>query len=136
MRILIVDDEFVSRMKMQKLVAPYGSYDFAVNGKEAILAYKCAIHEGHPYDLITMDISMPDFSGIEVLQKIRRLEEEANIRFGHGTKVLMVTAANDAAAVMASYREGCEAYICKPFNKEQVLEALDLLQLNQVNEDS
>lgn len=71
MKILIVDDEFVSRKKAQKIMSQYGECDTTINGTKALEAFKLAHEERDPYDLITMDIMMPDMDGIETPKRIR-----------------------------------------------------------------
>ena len=125
MRILIVEDEFVSRKKAHKILSDYGDCDITVNGNEAVEAFRLAAEEGEPYDLITMDILMPDMNGVEALKKIRELEEARNIMLGKGVKVVMLTATRTGESVTSSFHEGCEAYIVKPFNREKLVGALE-----------
>jgi PleD family two-component response regulator len=63
MKFLIVDDEFVSRKKSQKILSQYGECDVALNGLEALNAYVRAHNENDPYNLIFLDIDMPDLNG-------------------------------------------------------------------------
>ena len=129
-RILIVDDEFVSRKKAQKIMAQYGECDIAINGTEALEAFKLAHEEeGRPYDLITMDILMSDMDGIEALKRIREWEESKNVQLGKGVKVVMVTASKASDSVLSSFNEGCEAYLVKPFDKEDLTKAMSELGL-------
>lgn len=120
MKMLIVDDEFVSRKKAQKILNNYGLCDVAINGTEALKAFYMGHAESKPYQLITMDINMPDMDGIEALTKIRTWETEHNILLGKGVKVIMLTASKDSKSVLPSFNEGCEAYILKPFNKKDL----------------
>jgi two-component system chemotaxis response regulator CheY len=124
MKILIADDEFVSRKKAQKILSQYGECDITINGSEALEAFLQAQEENEPYDLVTMDIIMPDMDGIEALKRIREWEESHNIQVGKGVKVVMLTASNASDSVLSSFNEGCEAYIVKPFNKEKLDNAL------------
>ncbi|MBW1766587.1 MAG: response regulator [Deltaproteobacteria bacterium] len=128
-KILIVDDEFVSRKTAQKILSQYGECDSAMNGIEALEAFKLAHEEGRPYDLITMDILMPDMDGIEALTRMREWEESKNIQLGKGVKLVMVTATNTSDSVLSSFNEGCEAYLVKPFNKEDLTKAMSELGL-------
>jgi two-component system, chemotaxis family, chemotaxis protein CheY len=123
-RILVVDDEFVSRKKAQKILSQYGECYTAANGTEALEAFRLAHEEGKPYNLITMDIQMPDMDGIETLERIRKWEESHNIEFVRRAKVLMLTATEAKDALFKSFRKGCEAYILKPFDREKLTNAL------------
>ena len=129
MKILIVDDEFVSRKKAQKILSQYGECDIAIDGTEALEAFHLAHKEAKPYDLITMDILMPDMDGIEALKRIRKWEESRNIQLGKGVKVVMLTASKTSDSVLSSFNEGCEAYVVKPFNKEHLTKAMSELGL-------
>jgi len=127
MKILVVDDELVARKKAEKILSQYGECHTAANGMRAIEGFELAHKEGEPYDFITMDILMPDMSGIEVLEKIREWEGSHDIKLGKGVKILMLTATKSKDTVIPSFSKGCEAYIVKPFNKEKLVNALNKL---------
>ncbi|RPI76414.1 MAG: response regulator [Desulfobacteraceae bacterium] len=133
MKVLIVDDEFVSRKKAQKILSQFAECDVAMHGKEALEAFKIAHHEGQPYDLITMDIIMPDMDGIEALKRVRAWEEEHGIPLGRGVKILMLTGNKKPDAVLTSYAEGCEDYLVKPFNREKLVLMLNGLGFKQIH---
>ncbi|MCA1987263.1 MAG: response regulator, partial [Desulfovibrio sp.] len=65
MRVLIVEDDFTSRKLMQTILSPYGDCDVAVNGREAVEAFQNALNSAKPYDLVCMDIMMPEMDGQE-----------------------------------------------------------------------
>ena len=48
MKTLIVEDDFTSRLSMQAILSPYGECHIAVNGREAIQAFRLARAQGHP----------------------------------------------------------------------------------------
>lgn len=100
MKVLIVEDDFVSRRLMQGILSPYGICHVAVNGREAVEAFKIAINELDPYQLICLDIMMPEMDGHEALREIRRFEEEEGIT--SRVKVIMTTALNDPQTIMKS----------------------------------
>ena len=129
MRILVAEDDFVSRRILQVILSPYGICDIAADGEEAIQAFKVAFEEGELYDLVCLDIMMPGADGQEVLKIIRRIEKENCIGGLDGAKVLMVTALNDGDNIMKAFREQCEGYITKPVDKQRLLGQLRELKL-------
>ena len=68
MRILVVDDELVSREKMKRIMSSLGECDEVTSGQDALKAFMDASAEQKQYDLITLDISMPEMDGTEVLK--------------------------------------------------------------------
>lgn len=129
LRILIVEDEFGSRKLMQKFLAPYGVCDLAVDGEEAVEAFKLAMKEEEPYDLVCLDIMMPKKDGQTVLREIREIEERHNITGLDGVKIIMTTALNDPKNILEAFKSQCEAYIPKPISKQKLLEEMRSLQL-------
>jgi two-component system chemotaxis response regulator CheY len=124
MRTLIVEDDFTSRLLLQKLLEPYGECHITVNGREAVDAFRLARREGRSYDLICLDIMMPEMDGQTVLKEIRALEKDAGIPEGDGVKILMTTALKDGKNVMTAFRELCDAYLTKPIDRAKLLESL------------
>ena len=124
MRILVVDDELVSRMKMQKILEGLGDVRCAENGPDAIGAFKHAWEDGDPFQLIMLDISMPGMDGTEVLLEIKEFEQSTMAPADRQARVLMVTAQTDRNSVVTCVQAGCDGYIVKPFNRESVFEKL------------
>lgn len=130
MRVLIVEDDFISRKLLQKLLGHYGDCDIAVNGMEAIRAFKVALEEKQPYDLICMDIMMPHIDGQQALKEIRKMEKEMNIDPANEAKVIMTTALDDPRNVVESfYKGGATSYIIKPIDKKKLLDEVRKLGL-------
>jgi two-component system, chemotaxis family, chemotaxis protein CheY len=120
MKVLIVEDDFTSRKLLQNILSPYGSCDIATDGKEALEACQAAMSESSPYDLVCMDIMMPNMDGHEALKRIRSLEKETNAK---ETNVIMTTALGDPKNVMqAFYKEGATSYLVKPIGKQALLD--------------
>ncbi|MFH2058706.1 MAG: response regulator [Pseudomonadota bacterium] len=128
MRTLVVDDELVSRKKMAKILNHFGPCDSVKNGKAAISVVKTAVEENNQYDLITLDISMPEISGTQVLTAIREIEEEHELRTEKKAKILMVTSHSDIETVKACAGK-CNGYVVKPFNKDLMVEKLTKINL-------
>jgi two-component system chemotaxis response regulator CheY len=129
MRILIVEDDFVSRRVMQEYLTPFGVCEIAVSGPEAIEAFRVAWREGHPYDLIYLDIMIPDKDGLTVLREIRIIEAGMGISGLKGVKVIMTTAINEPRTIMEAFQERCEAYLVKPVNRTKLVDNLKALGL-------
>lgn len=130
MRILIVEDEFTSRKLLTALLSDYGQCDTASDGEECVDAFKQALEQGEPYDLICMDIMMPNKDGHQALKEIRGLEMERGISSADEVKVIMVTALNDPKTVVkAYYKGGAAAYLPKPIEVESLYAILRDLAL-------
>ncbi len=122
MKTLIVEDDFTSRLVLQEILKRYGPVHIAVNGGEAVMAAAIAADAGEPYDLICLDIMMPEMDGYEALKRIRAGEEERGILSSHGAKIIMVTAVDHVRSVIQSFRGLCDAYVMKPVEKEKLIE--------------
>ena len=132
MRVLVVEDDFTSRKLLQKIVSPYGEADIAVNGQESIEAFEAALEENDPYDLVCMDIMMPEMDGQEALKKIRAIEKNKGIRNAEEVKVIMITALDDPKNVVeAYYKGGATSYVPKPIDRQLFLQLLRNLGLIQ-----
>jgi two-component system, chemotaxis family, chemotaxis protein CheY len=109
-RILIVDDSFYMRTMLRNMLTDSG-YEVvgeAPNGKSALemaLEYKP--------DLITLDVILPDNTGLDVLKGIKRDQPDM--------KVVIVSAVGQEVIVTEALESGASDYIVKPFSEEKVL---------------
>jgi len=110
MKILIVDDEFASRMQLQKLMESIGNYESVENGEDAL---KIAM-SNNPPDLILLDIDMPGIDGYEVCGKLKAEQHTKNI------PVIFITANTEIEYITRGFQLGAIDYITKPFNSEEV----------------
>jgi two-component system, chemotaxis family, chemotaxis protein CheY len=129
MRTLIVEDDFTSRLLLQTFLAGYGECHVAMNGKEAVEAFRISQQSGAAYDLICMDIMMPEMDGQAAVLKIREMEESAGVMSTTGAKIIMITALDDVKNVVKSFKALCDAYIFKPVDTAKLLEQLKSLAL-------
>lgn len=119
MKTLIVEDDFASRKFMLKFLQKYGECDITVDGKEAIEAFQMAFEEGTPYDLICLDIMMPEKDGYQVLREIREFEKERKLPEEKQSKVIMTTALTEGRNVTKAFELGCVAYAGKPIDQDK-----------------
>ena len=129
MNILLLEDDFVTRIALQKLLSPYGECHIAARGAETVEAFVMALDAGHPYDLICLDILVPDMDGHHVLKAIREAESAKGILSGHGTKIIMTSILGNMQNVMAAYSALCDGYLPKPITKRKLAKALQELKL-------
>jgi two-component system chemotaxis response regulator CheY len=129
MKTLIAEDDFTSRLLLLTLLKNYGPIDIAVNGREAVDAVRVALEAGKPYDLICLDIMMPEMDGQQALKTIRNLEEAQGVLSSNSAKIVMVTALDDLKNVGAAYHSLCDAYLTKPIHKAKLMETLRNLLL-------
>jgi two-component system, chemotaxis family, chemotaxis protein CheY len=127
MRSLVVDDDQICRAVLQHTLQSYGPVSFATDGLEAVAEIARSLAENQPFDLITLDIMMPELDGKQTLKLIRKLEA----RFGvtRGAKIAMTSAMDDKVTIFGSFRDQADLYFIKPLKLSQVLDELRKAQL-------
>lgn len=107
-RILVVDDEHLIRWSLEQNLKKQG-YDVmtAGTGEDALKM----VREEQP-DLILLDIQMPGINGLEVLEKVKEIDEDI--------VVIMVTAQGGLETAVNAMRLGAYDYINKPFNLDEL----------------
>ena len=125
MRSLIAEDELMIRTLLHKILSPFGACDMVVSGIEAVEAFELALSEGRHYNLITLDIMMPEMDGQNALERIRDLESLNNVPKHQKAIVVMVTSLDTPQDRMGAFlRGGCTDYMAKPVTPEKVLNML------------
>ncbi len=120
MRILIVEDDPTSQMLLEDILSDYGECVIAQDGQQAMYEFTMAYASDKVFDLILMDIMMPNMDGKEAVKQMRSFESEFGINSADEARIIMITALSDPKNVFESYRGGATAYITKPV-KESVL---------------
>ena len=121
LRILLVEDDFACRLLLQSFLSRYGDCHIAVNGREAVDAFRAAMDSERSYDLVCMDIMMPEMDGPTAVRHIRGLEEAQGTRFNGGTKIFMTTTVKEIKEVFRCFEQLCDAYLLKPIDLSQLL---------------
>jgi len=115
-KILIVDDAAFMRISIKNMLTKNG-YEVvgeAENGVIGVELYK----ELQP-DIVTMDITMPEMSGLDALKEINKIDP--------GAKVVMVSAMGQEAMVREAIVSGAKGFIVKPFKEEGIIAAIKKL---------
>ena len=108
-RVLVVDDDpDLRRFLLQELTIEGYSCLEAASGSEALLQIR-----SHSLDLVLLDWSLPDFSGVELCRRLRRTRND--------TPVLMLTAHDDIRERVEALDAGADDYLTKPFSIEELL---------------
>src|SRR5215831_6344116 len=109
-RILVIDDEADIRESLDALLTLEGKYvvDLASNATEGIRKM-----ESGSYDLVLLDLMMPDKSGMEVLDEIRPRDPE--------TPIFMITAYGSIEVAVQALKRGANDYFSKPWDNEKLL---------------
>ena len=131
LRVLLAEDDFSCRLLLQTFLSRYGECHVAVNGREAVEAVRCAFERGQPYDLICMDIMMPEMDGREAVRQVRALEEANGVLSTYGAKIIMTTAVDEVKEIVQCFKDLCDAYIIKPIDLAELLRQMQSLHLVQ-----
>jgi two-component system chemotaxis response regulator CheY len=111
-KIMIVDDSLFIRNRLSKLLAKHGHEPImAQDGKEAVNAYRSA-----KPDVVLMDVTMPNKSGLQALDEIRQFDPQA--------RVIMLTALDQKSVATQAIQKGAKDFLVKPIRSDQVIEAL------------
>lgn len=127
MKILLVEDDIVSRSVMIKLLSAFGDIEIAQNGEKALDMFFKAFLKNEPYHLVALDIMMPGKDGQQVLKELREFEYDKGVMGHDGVKVMMITALDDRRNILEAFRSQCEAYLTKPINVKKLHEELKKL---------
>ena len=120
MKILIVDDDAVSREVLRKIVSVSGEHQVTA-AEDGATAWTLLDDPSRYFDVVFLDLSMPQPDGFEVLQRIRQTPVLSSL------EVVVCTGANDRATIAKAIQHGARHYIVKPCT-----EAVITAKLNQI----
>lgn len=106
--VLVVDDEMGPRESLKMILNPYYNVHVAERGGQAIDMLK-----QHPVDLVTLDLKMPGFSGINVLEKLKQHDPDI--------EAIIITGYGSLDTAIEGLRLGAFDYISKPFDVNHIL---------------
>lgn len=123
-RFLILEDDPVSGKLMEKYLNPFGDCTLVVDGKEAIHTFERSVCDGGIYQLILLDIMVPEIHGKDVLKRIREIEELYSVPRGRRSRVIMTSALSDTSNVVESFKSKCDSYLVKPIDRNKLIHEL------------
>ena len=120
--ILVAEDNQINALLIRSLLGRLGHYAvITTNGAEALESWLSAKSAGTPYDLVLMDIQMPQLNGIETTKRMRTLEAGEP---GGRTPILALTANTLVEDRYACFEAGMDGFLIKPLDREKLAEAL------------
>lgn len=133
MKSLIVEDDNTSRLLLERFASGFGPVTGAKNGVEAVQSYRKAVADQQPFDVIFMDIMMPEMNGQEALRMIRAAEEANCVPTAAMVKIIMTTALDQLSEVRKAYFSLCDGYLVKPIQQKVLQQELLRLKLIQIS---
>jgi two-component system, chemotaxis family, chemotaxis protein CheY len=130
MKMLVAEDDFISQLLMKEYLNPYGTVHVAVSGREAVTRASDALVAGEPFDLICLDIMMPDMDGQQALRAIRGAETTLAASPGWRSKIVMTTALAEQDQIIEAFQSQCDGYLVKPFDRSSVAATLSQIGIN------
>jgi PAS domain S-box-containing protein len=120
--ILVAEDNEINALLMRSLLTRLGHHTvITTNGEEALESWQAAKSAGAPYDLVLMDLQMPQLDGIETTKQIRAREAGHP---GRQTPILALTANTLVEDRYACFEAGMDGFLIKPLDREKLAEAL------------
>ncbi|SDI76418.1 MULTISPECIES: PAS domain-containing hybrid sensor histidine kinase/response regulator [Bradyrhizobium] len=120
--ILVAEDNEINALLMRSLLGRLGHHAvITTNGEEALESWLSATSAGSPYDLVLMDIQMPQLNGIDATKRIRQLEAGQS---GRRTPILALTANTLVEDRYACFESGMDGFLIKPLDRDKLAEAL------------
>lgn len=130
MRILIAEDDPTAQTIMAKILRQYGECTVVSDGKLALDAFVEAWSKGTPYQLVCLDIMVPNMDGLTALEKLRAFEAQRGVAGSEqAAKVVMTTALEESEYFIKALERGSEWYITKPIDRQKLIAALKDLGL-------
>jgi len=120
--VLVAEDNEINALLIRSLLSRLGHQAvIATNGEAALESWLAARSAGAPYDLVLMDIQMPELDGIETAKRIRASEgSEPGLR----TPILALTANTLIEDRYACFEAGMDGFLIKPLDRDKLAEAL------------
>lgn len=114
MKSLVAEDDATNRALLKTFLSRYGQCDIAVNGKEAVRAADTALKNHQSYELICMDLRMPEMDGQQAIREIRKQEAEAGV--SKPARIIVTTAHTDSDSIAGALMGRCNSYLVKPID--------------------
>lgn len=129
MNSLVVDDDPLTLRLLTALLSRFGPVVQAKTGEEATQAFRWALNERNPFQLVCLDVGLPDRAGNQVLTSLRWMERARGIQPVDRARILMVTGNSDVTMIRSVITDGCDGYLLKPVDPPALLQRVTALGL-------
>ena len=120
-RVLIVDDNATNRLILKEMVASWGMVYVSVDdGRRALVVLESGLSEGKPFDLILLDVQMPQLDGLDIGRRIRQDERFDSV------KIILLSSIGQNIDTSARQNLGISACLLKPIKREELYEAMQV----------
>jgi PAS domain S-box-containing protein len=120
--VLVAEDNEINALLLRSLLSRLGHHAvITTNGEAALESWQAAKSAGAPYDLVLMDIQMPQLDGIETTRRIRAAEAGQP---GRPTPILALTANTLVEDRYACFEAGMDGFLIKPLDRDKLADAL------------
>jgi two-component system chemotaxis response regulator CheY len=127
MKSLVAEDDVTNRKLLKTFLSRYGECDVAVDGKQAVNAALLALQSHCGYDLVCMDLRMPQMDGQEAIREIRK--QKAAMGASQPSKIIVTTIHTDTESIATTLLGRCNAYLVKPIDTAMLKKELKALGL-------
>lgn len=122
---LVVDDDELGRELIAQYLEGVADCEMAENGLKAVEMFRAAFEGGHPYDLIILDIVMPEMDGHAAAKEIRTIEREWGVSINEGVRIVVLSSLNTPNDVIQAYVSAkSAAHLVKPVQPDKLLATL------------
>jgi two-component system chemotaxis response regulator CheY len=129
MKSLVAEDDATNRKVLKAFLSRYGECDIAIDGNEAVNAVLLALQSHREYDLVCMDLRMPQMDGQEAIREIRKQEDAKGV--SKRAKIIVTTIHTDTESIATALLGRCDAYLVKPIDTAKLKKELISLGLIQ-----
>ena len=131
MRFLIIDDDYDVIECLEHITSLCGDVERANNGIEGLLKVEAAFNANLMFNVVLLDVVLPELDGFTIIKHIRYLEETNNIPIEQECKIVVITERYDEPTVLEAVNIGATGIIKKPIQRDEVLANIKRLRITK-----
>lgn len=129
LKCLVVDDDMLGRELISHYLDGTAVCDMAENGAQAVAMFRVAFEGGTPYDLLILDIVMPEMDGHVAAKEIRQIEKEWGVALNEGVNIIIISSLSTPLDIIQAYVSArSAAHLVKPVQPQKLLATIAKLE--------